>query len=182
MSIQNLTPAELSDLRRQLQQFARTRLRDDQAVEDVVQETFLSAMTASGTFEGRSKLKTWMTSILINRIVDHYRASTRTRDLFASAAIADDDESDTPDAYADHHPDWRQEPSRQLESRQGLEAAWNELRKLPPRGARAVVMADVEGRDTGELCGALGVSENNLWVILHRARQALRQGLRAEYA
>jgi len=51
------------------------------------------------------------------------------------------------------------------------------LEKLPPNTARAFIMREVMGLETPEICKELAITANNLWVILYRARMALRQCL-----
>jgi RNA polymerase sigma-70 factor, ECF subfamily len=53
------------------------------------------------------------------------------------------------------------------------------LAKLPEAHARAFVQRECWGHETAHVCGELGISAGNLWVMLHRARGRLREGLRA---
>jgi RNA polymerase sigma-70 factor (ECF subfamily) len=48
---------------------------------------------------------------------------------------------------------------------------------LPARQAEAFLMAEISGAETERMCRKLGVSRGNLWVLLHRARTALRANL-----
>ncbi len=48
------------------------------------------------------------------------------------------------------------------------------LALLPESTARVFMMREFIGFDTAEICAELGISENNCWVILHRARMRLR--------
>jgi RNA polymerase sigma factor (sigma-70 family) len=68
---------ELNALRPDLLRFARLQLRDAGAAEDAVQETLLAALTGSHRFESRSSYKTWLISILRNKIVDIIRDQSR---------------------------------------------------------------------------------------------------------
>ncbi len=56
-----------------LYRYAQSRVNDSAVAEDLVQETFLSAWKARERFEGRSSEKTWLSSILKNKIIDYYR-------------------------------------------------------------------------------------------------------------
>ena len=51
------------------------------------------------------------------------------------------------------------------------------LEKLPPNTARVFIMREVMELETDEICKELTINANNLWVILYRARMALRQCL-----
>jgi RNA polymerase sigma-70 factor (TIGR02943 family) len=66
--------AELNSLRPDLLRFARLQLRDAGAAEDAVQETLLAALAGSQKFENRSSYKTWLISILRNKIIDIIRS------------------------------------------------------------------------------------------------------------
>ena len=48
------------------------------------------------------------------------------------------------------------------------------LERLPPNTARAFMMREVMELETAEICKELAITANNLWVILYRARMALR--------
>ena len=56
-----------------LYSYAYTRIDDNELARDLVQETFLGALQGWGKFDGRSSEKTWLTSILKNKIFDVYR-------------------------------------------------------------------------------------------------------------
>jgi RNA polymerase sigma-70 factor (ECF subfamily) len=177
---------ELDTLQHQLRRFALSRLGDPEAANDAVQDTFLAAMSSRAGFEGRSKLRTWLTAILRNKIADHQRAAARKRSVIVSEAersdsLEGDDDGEASSCEA-QHVDYLSDPGRILDARQVLVAVSRELGKLPPRGARALVMVDIEGRDTEEACDELGVSPNNLWVLLHRTRKALRGEMAAQFA
>jgi DNA-directed RNA polymerase specialized sigma24 family protein len=51
------------------------------------------------------------------------------------------------------------------------------LDKLPQRVADVFMLREMEEMDAGQICDALRISQNNLWVMLHRARMALRECL-----
>ncbi len=59
--------------------------------QDLVQDTFLSALKANDHFEGRSSEKTWLTSILNNKIIDYYRKESKSGSM--TEYLNDTDES-----------------------------------------------------------------------------------------
>ena len=59
--------------------YALKRVGKSDVAEDLVQETFVAALRAADKFEGRSQVKTWLTSILRNKITDHLRKVGRQR-------------------------------------------------------------------------------------------------------
>jgi RNA polymerase sigma-70 factor, ECF subfamily len=185
MMIQAMPARELDSLTRQLRRYAHSRLRDRDAAEDVVQETFVAALANGATFQGRSTLRTWLTAILHNKIADHLRGRISARALFESEGdrteFLDADGKAAP-RHGGEPVDACADPCRILDARQSLEAAARGLGKLPRRSARALVMADLEGFETEDVCSALGVTPNNLWVMLHRARKALRGEMTGQMA
>jgi RNA polymerase sigma-70 factor (ECF subfamily) len=175
--------AELAQHRGYLLRVARLQLRDESLAEDVVQET-LAAALAGGGFSGRSSLKTWLTGILKHKIVDAIRRKQREPAVVASFGNLDaeleledfdglfksDGGWDTPPA------DWG-DPESALSRREFFDVMDFCLEKLPPNTARAFMMREVMELESDEICGELGITANNLWVILYRARMALRQCL-----
>ncbi len=182
MTFRAIPSEELTTLRRQLRRYAVSRLCDPDAAEDVVQETFVAAMGQSAPFEGRSKLRTWLTAILLHKIADHLRATVKKRAVIQSE-VDRKDPADADDEGASSYPvepvDFLSDPSRVVDARQTLEAVSRQLARLPRRNARAYVMSDLEGFETREVCDELGVTPTNLWVVLHRTRKALRAGMAA---
>ena len=72
--------------------------------------------------------------------------------------------------------DWGN-PEEALNQRQFLDVMDLCLEKLPPNTARVFLMREVMELETDEICKELTINANNLWVILYRARMALRQCL-----
>jgi len=155
------------------------QLRDPIAAEDVVQETFLAALKARDRFSGRSTDRTWLVGILRHKIYDHLRKVCRERPARSS------EHTHRPELEAwDDSVLWAHEmaseclePSRRMEIAEFREALEVALGKLPPRIAQVFQMYEVEERPNREVCDKLNISENNLWVMLHRARKQLRQEL-----
>ena len=175
--------AELEAHRGYLLRVARLQLRDEALAEDVVQETLLAALSGSG-FSGRSTLKTWLTGILKHKIVDAIRR--KQREPLAAADFGDlESELDIEDfdtlfrstgAWQTPPADWG-DPEESLNRRQFLDILDFCLEKLPPNTARAFMMREVLELETDEICKEMAITANNLWVILYRARMALRQCL-----
>jgi len=171
---------ELDGHRAYLLRVARLQLRDEALAEDVVQETLVAALSGSG-FSGRSSLKTWLTGILKHKIVDAIRRKQR-EPVAASTLGSLDGEQDIEDfdAMFDETGHWSPkpadwgDPAAALECRQFIEIVDFCLEKLPPNTARVFMMREVLELETAEICKELAITANNLWVILYRARMALR--------
>jgi RNA polymerase sigma-70 factor (ECF subfamily) len=158
--------------------FAIGQVRDPNVAEDIVQETFLAAVKARGSFSGQSSERTWLTGILRHKIYDHLRKSCRERRVrHDSEAPTDLDSWDKAAVWLHEVAAESQSPSRRIELeefRQNLELA---LGKLPPRIAQVFQLYEIEERPNREVCAQMNISESNLWVMLHRARKQLREQL-----
>jgi RNA polymerase sigma-70 factor (ECF subfamily) len=170
--------AELDSHRRYLLRVAQLQLRDGDLAEDVVQETLLAALKAREGFTGKSTVKTWLTGILKHKIVDAIRARQRAPVAMASL----DEEVDVDDfeplfkangAWAAPPAEWG-DPEDALSRREFFDVMDMCLEKLPPNTARVFIMREVMDLTTEEICKELRITANNLWVILYRARMALR--------
>ncbi|HYT98324.1 MAG TPA: sigma-70 family RNA polymerase sigma factor [Casimicrobiaceae bacterium] len=173
--------AELDMHRRYLLRVAHLQLRDPDLAEDVVQETLLAALSARAGFTGKSSVKTWLTGILKHKIVDAIRQKQRQPIIQASF----DDETDLDDfdplfkdngGWVAPPADWG-DPENALSRNQFFDIMEICLEKLPPNTARVFVMREVMELESDEICKELTITANNLWVILYRARMALRQCL-----
>ena len=165
--------------------YALVRLRDVPKAEDVVQETFLAALKGGRTFEGRSAEKTWLVGILKNKIGDYFRKASRETP-FTDLEFYHHEESGSFEAEGASKGGWARELAPKewtIEPGAGMdnEAFWkvfNECAaKLPRNISAAFLLREVDDTDSKEICRLLNVSENNLWVMLHRARMALRRCL-----
>jgi RNA polymerase sigma-70 factor (ECF subfamily) len=176
-----LFTVELDRHRRYLIRIAQLQLRDADLAEDVVQETLVAALGARDGFSGRSSVKTWLTGILKHKIVDAIRQKQRQPVTAATFDDETDREAFDPlfkdDGSWDAPPaDWG-DPENALARREFMDVMELCLERLPPNTARVFVMREVMELETEEICKELAITANNLWVILYRARMALRQCL-----
>jgi RNA polymerase sigma-70 factor (ECF subfamily) len=167
-----------------LLRFARLQLRDDAAAEDAVQECLLAALSGGQGFAGKAALRTWLTAILRNKIVDCIRRRVREPSV---AAVDDDGEERDFDALfaADGHwaeapADWG-DPQRTLENKRFHDVLEACMELLPERVARVFMMREFLGLETDEICKELAISATNCWVVLYRARMRLRECLQINW-
>ena len=166
---------------------ARIYVSSAAVAEEVVQETWLAVLNGIDRFEGRSSLKTWIFRILTN--IAKTRAQREGRTLPFSALERPDgvpEPAVDPDRFLDpEHPRWPghwaskptawpEERLLEAETRATIERA---IEALPPAQRAAISLRDVEGWSSEEVCNALGVSETNQRVLLHRARSKVRRAL-----
>ena len=173
--------AELDAHRRYLLRVARLQLRDADLAEDVVQETIVAALSARERFSGRSSVKTWLTGILKHKIVDAIRQ--KQRQPIIAATFDDETDLDEFDPLFKDNGAWEAPPADWGDPENALSRAEFMgimdlcLERLPPNTARVFLMREVLELETHEICKELAITANNLWVILYRARMALRQCL-----
>lgn len=158
--------------------FAVGQVRDTNVAEDLVQETFLAALKSQNNFSGRSSERTWLVGILRHKIYDHLRKTCRERAVRVDPMPANDEQSWEESLFWLHDVTAEcQLPSRRMELDEFRESLETALGKLPPRIAQVFQLYAVEERSNREVCEQLDISESNLWVMLHRGRNQLREHL-----
>ena len=164
--------------------YALPRVRDAQTAEDLVQETFLAGLQAAANFRGDAAERTWLISILRNKICDHFRRLARER----TSPHGDDGDLVVDGAFTAGSEHWVERPGAWLVDDEALLAnrefweVFHEcLRGLPSRQAAAFVLRQMEDLDAERVCQDLGITATNLWVMLHRARCRLRACLEAHW-
>jgi RNA polymerase sigma-70 factor (ECF subfamily) len=180
--------SEMTALRPDLLRFARLQLRDAGAAEDAVQETMLAALTGSHSFESRASYKTWLISILRNKIIDTIRRQSRE---VSASSLADDEAGDDVlnDTLFDRRAHWTDaakpgrwaDPEASFEQQQFWKVFEACLDHLPAKTARVFMMREFLGFETDEICKEAGISASNCWVVLHRARLRLRTCLETNW-
>ena len=162
-----------------LLRYASLQLRDPHAAEDAVQETLLAALAGEAGFGGRSNLRTWLTGILKHKIVDAIRRMSRE-----TAVAPDEDAFEAPFDERGHWVDppraW-DDPGGSLEQKQFLSALEECLGRLPAKTAQVFMMREHLGYETPDICKELGLTPTHCWVLLYRARMALRECLQVNW-
>ena len=169
--------AELVDtLYRPLLRIAEAYVGRGATAEDIVQETWVAVVDHLGEFEGRSTLKTWIVRIAVNKA-----KTRRSRDK--RWVPAGDDTGETLEGRFSGMGFWKGSPAYARgpeETLLGKEASgWlvSALGDLPETQRAVVTLRDVEEWTSEEVCNALGLSDSNQRVLLHRGRQRLRAAL-----
>jgi RNA polymerase sigma-70 factor, ECF subfamily len=165
-----------------LLRYATLQLRDRHTAEDVVQETLLAALAGEAGFAGRSNLRTWLTGILKHKIIDAIRRASREATAPGAFAEATDFETlfDERGHWHEAPPAWT-DPDASLEQKQFFVVLEQCLARLPGKTAQAFMLREHLGLDTGEICKELGISPTHCWVLLYRARMALRACLQSNW-
>ena len=171
-------------LRPLLVRMARQRLHNDAWAEDAVSETLVAVLENPAAFGGRASVRTWMAGILKHKVVDQIRRHTRECqiDTFDDDAPEYGELHDArPASVFEAQSDWG-DPQERLSQHQFMVQLDQCLKALPPQQSRAFVLRNWMEEETDEICSQLGITSNNLAVMLHRARGRLRTSLQAQWA
>lgn len=159
--------------------YAFYRVKDKETAEDLLQETFIAALRNRDQFQGEASEKTWLTKILKNKIIDHYRSK-----LNKYAQLTDSTDrfyADYFNANDDDHWNSVKEPrewndaGRPLEQAEFHSVLLNCMGKMPEKLAAVFTLKYMEDAETDTICKELQISSSNYWVIMHRARILLRE-------
>lgn len=154
---------------------ARSILRDDAEAEDAVQEGYLQAYRAMGTFRGDAKLSTWLMRIVVNEALGRSRKNKRGAQVIAidsgaQALAAEDTMSDNPD----------HQPERLAASAQTRRLIEAKIDGLPEQFRTVFVLRAVEEMTVEETAAALGIPEATVRTRFFRARALLRESMSRE--
>ncbi len=159
--------------------FAILRVRKRELAEDLVQDTLLDGVRSLAKFSGKSSERSWLVGILKHKIADHFRKSGRESSFTDMEFLKDEMSHKFEDGFWNHDlgpKDWQE--SEEVKYRDEF---WMTMRmcleKLPPRVAQVFMMREMDGAKTTDMCEDFNISQSNLWVMLHRARMALRECL-----
>lgn len=146
-------------------------LGDEAEAEDVLQETFLSAFKAIGSFEWRAGLQTWLYRIAYNAAMMRLR---RRGPLTVAVELPSEDGAE---AVPQELFDWCCLPEQDFESAEARRELDRAIGELPEKLKAVFVMRELEGLSTEQAAETLGISPENVKTRLHRARLWLRERL-----
>jgi len=150
------------------------KVSDRELAEDLVQDTFLAAVQSYHKFKGDSEPRTWLLSILNNKIIDHYRKQARN----VTISFKQDK-----DPFFDEHGEWREEAEPQpwdvgsphlLDDNEFIKILRKCMNKLPMPWLSAMQLKYLQQKDGKEICQDLGITQSNFWQILCRAKLQVR--------
>ena len=178
----------LNDWSRSMLLLARSFVSTEASAEEVVQDTWLAVITGIDRFEGRSSLRTWVYQILVNTAKRRGVRESRTlpwsslgpreedRGPAVDPALFRDESDPYPGGWRSFPREWRSAEDDALagEVRSTVRAA---IDALPERQRIVIMLRDVIGHTSEEVCDLLELSGANQRVLLHRARAAVRARL-----
>lgn len=167
-----------------LRRLAAGIVKTQAEVDDVVQETWMAVIRGLGAFEGRSSVRTWICQILLNRARTR---AVRAGRMVPMSTLGDEASEGTPIDRFTADGRWASPPIAWVEERPDILALRGEvlaaveraIAELPERQRAVILLRDVEGWSSEEVCNALDLTESNQRVLLHRARGRIRATVEA---
>ncbi|MCF8276478.1 MAG: sigma-70 family RNA polymerase sigma factor [Flavobacteriales bacterium] len=167
----------VNDHTAELLAYAKARVKDATSADDLVQETFLAAYKGWDNFNKEASARTWLFSILKNKLMDHYRKHYREAEKMVST-----------DDFFDADGNWKPEAQPRAGEEVHLldNAEFNRVllhcRKLLPENLFAVIqMKYYSELDADHICKELNISPTNYWQLMHRAKLKLRDCLQKNW-
>ncbi|MDD5149063.1 MAG: sigma-70 family RNA polymerase sigma factor [Flavobacterium sp.] len=158
-----------------------------ETAEDLVQETFLAAFHKIDTFQGKSQPKTWLFSILNNKVIDYYRLSAKTTKQTFSISensgyeLSDGLFNETENwKNNDINPVWDQEEEL-LDNPEFNNIMQDCMEDLPQKWKFAVTSKYLTDKNADEICQELEITTSNYWQIVHRAKLLLKKCLEMKW-
>jgi RNA polymerase sigma-70 factor (ECF subfamily) len=151
---------------------ARRFFQDEADARDAVQDGFLAAFRAIKSFEGGSRLSTWLHRIVVNAALMKLRSRRRRPEEPIEELLPRFDEEGH---FAGEVRGWEPAACEALVERRETRAMVRRcIDRLPESYRTVLLLRDIEERDTDETAALLGISRQAVKTRLHRARQALR--------
>jgi RNA polymerase sigma-70 factor, ECF subfamily len=165
-------------------------VRDDATAQEVVQDAWVGVLKGLASFEGRSSLKSWIFSIVVNQAKTRGVRDARSIPFSSLAAreasgteLAVDpsrflgSDGQWPGHWAQPPQSWGQDPEAYLLQSEMMGHLVRSIDALPPAQRTVMLLRDVAGHDPQSICNNLGITMTNMRVLLHRARSKVRNEL-----
>ena len=167
---------------------ALSRVESRAVAEEVVQDAWLTVLRSLDRYQHRSTLRTWVLGIVVNIARSRARAERRCVPLSSESERAVDPSSFLPADHPrwPHHwavePEAWRTPEQELLAGETRQIILDAIDALPPAQREVIVLRDVEGVESREVCNILGLSDTHQRVLLHRARSRVRHALERYFA
>lgn len=167
-----------------LYSYCMARVNDHENAEDLVQETFISAIKARDNFKGESSEKTWLTAILKNKITDFYRKKDVLKGARDYLNATDRDFSKHFFNDSDGHwlPEtspkaWVEPADAGVNREEFAKILFTCIHKMPSALVPVFIAKFMDEEDSEVICKVHNISSSNYWVIIHRAKVLMRSCL-----
>jgi RNA polymerase sigma-70 factor (ECF subfamily) len=148
--------------------------------EEVVQDTWMGVLRGIDGFAGHSSFRTWLLRILVNRATSTGVRERRSIAVGDAGPVVDRARFDASGAWMSPPQHWVEDSDDRLLAQGLADQIQSALGGLPPRQREVVMLRDVDGLSSHEVCEVLEISDANQRVLLHRGRSHLRQALESE--
>ena len=171
----------------ELYSWAFFKTSSKEVAEDLVQDTFMAAFYKIDTFQGKSQPKTWLFSILNNKVIDYYRLSARTTNK--NFSLTENSGYELSDGLFNTYGCWKSND---------INAAWDQdqelldnpefnsiiencMDDLPQKWKLAVTSKYLSDKKTETICQELEITTSNYWQIVHRSKLLLKKCLELKW-
>lgn len=165
--------AQFSD---ELYSWAFHKTSSKETAEDLVQDTFVSAYHKIDSFQGKSQPKTWLFSILNNKIIDYYRKKSKQ---FVVSADDYSQQIKTTDGFFDEHDKWKKEvdlnEQHWLDNPEFNSILLGCIKNLPENWQFIIQSKYILDKKSPDICQELQITMSNYWQISHRAKLLLKK-------
>lgn len=178
MADHNLDPARWVDAHGDvLYRYALQKVGDAELARDLVQDALFAALKGASNYKGQAAERTWLVSILKNKIADHYRAKASGKgQAFLPADFSFFNEEGH--WMENHVPgDWSDDAMAQMEQQEFLGIMDDCLEAMGGNHAEVIRLKFIEGEKSEAICNVLNITSSNYWVLVHRAKMRLRECL-----
>jgi len=158
------------------------KLSNREVAEDIVQETFIAALKAKNTFKSNSSEKTWLTTILNNKVIDYYRKKDVLRN---STEYVNETGKSFDEHFFEDNGHWLENAAPQEWNNADKDVNRNEfyrilqycIQKMPSKLVPVFIAKFIDEQEPEIICKEYEISSSNYWVMLHRARVLIRSCL-----
>jgi RNA polymerase sigma-70 factor (ECF subfamily) len=147
-------------------------VRDREAVEDLVQETFMKAFASLATYRSEYKFSTWLYRIAANAAIDYLRKK-RLKTLSLDAPVHGSDDMGSIDI-----PDYSYSPEKEIEEREKRISINDAIDSLPEKYRLVIVYRHKDDKSYEEIAEALDIPIGTVKARIFRARELLKKKLR----
>jgi len=165
----------------ELYSWAVHKTSSKETAEDLVQETLLSAFKAFSSFKIGSNPKTWLFTILNNKIIDYYRASNTKKSINETELLGNrmDDENFNAEGHWNRNPisAWANEKEHLLDNAGFLDILDKCIQNLPLNWRNVIISKYFDHKKGSQISKELNITSSNLWQMAHRAKLQLKDCL-----
>lgn len=144
-------------------------LHDEEDIEDVMQEAYIKGFTHLHQFKGTARFSTWLTRILINCALQHVSKLKNSQAISIDEVVEDENEELGIDATESGKDEIGENLTKALEGA---------INHLPVKYRAVFMMREVEEMPIAEVASLLNISEENVKIRSHRAKNMLKELLR----